>query len=117
MRLAIGGISHETNTYADACFGLTELDDFDIARGDQIVTRYRDTRTFVGGMLAGADEIGAEVLPTLCAIAQPSGRIAAGAYGAMKAEMLERLQAVLPVDAVALELHGAGVIETIDDLE
>ena len=117
MRIAIGGISHETNTYADACFGQTELDAFEIARGDEIVRRNTDTRTFIGGMLAGAEKLGADVVPTMCAIAQPSGTIAARAYDAMKTELLERLAAVLPVDAVALELHGAGVVDGIDDLE
>lgn len=117
MRIAVGGISHETNTYANACFGFTELEAFSIARGDEIIERNAGTRTFVGGFLAAAERIGAQVVPTLTAIAQPSGTIASGAYAAMKTELLERLRAALPVDAVALELHGAGVVEVIDDLE
>ena len=117
MRIAIGGISHETNTYADACFGPTTLDDFSVARGDEIIKRNAGTRTFVGGMLAGAAQLGAEVVPTFCSIAQPSGTIARDAYDAMKTELLDRMRAALPVDAVALELHGAGIVEGIDDLE
>ncbi len=35
----------------------------------------------------------------------------------MRDELLDRLAAAMPVDAVALELHGAGVVEGIDDLE
>jgi microcystin degradation protein MlrC len=117
MRIAIGGITHETNTYADACFGQTEVEDFTIHRDDEIVDHYCNTRTFIGGMLQGADDIGATVVPTFAAIAQPSGTISAKAYDTMKTELLDRLRAVLPVDAVALELHGAGVVDGIDDLE
>ena len=117
MRIAIGGIAHETNTYANACFGPTELDAFIVARGDQIIRRGQGTRTATGGMLAAAEQIGAEVLPTLTASTQPSGTIARNAYDALKTELLERIEAVLPVDAVARELHGAGVVEGIDDLE
>lgn len=117
MRIAIGGISHETNTYADACFGQTEVDAFGIARGDQVIERNRGTRSFIGGMLAAAEKLGAEVVPTMTAWAQPSGTIAVGAYETMKAELLDRIQSALPVDALALELHGAGVVDGIDDLE
>ncbi len=117
MRIAIGGISHETNTYADACFGRTGVGDFVIDRGEEIRLRYQETRTFVGGMLAAAQALGATVVPTLTAIAQPSGTIAADAYLALKTELLELLAAAMPVDAVALELHGAGVVEGADDLE
>jgi microcystin degradation protein MlrC len=50
-------------------------------------------------------------------MAQPSGRIARDANDALKTELLERMAAAQPVDAVALDLHGAGVVEDIDDLE
>lgn len=117
MRIAIGGISHETNTYADACFGLTELDAFAIFRGDKILRANEGTRSFVGGMLDAAQRLGAEVVPTLCAITQPSGTISRHAYDTLKAELIDRLTAAMPVDAVAMELHGAGVVEGLDDLE
>jgi microcystin degradation protein MlrC len=117
MRIAIGGITHETNTYADGCFGQTEVSDFTIDRAEEIVRRYEGTRTFIGGMLQGADDIDAVVVPTFTAIAQPSGTISRAAYDEMKAELLERLRDALPVDAVGLELHGAGVVDGIDDLE
>lgn len=51
------------------------------------------------------------------AIASPSGTVTAEAYEELRDELLARLAAALPVDAVALELHGAGVVEGIDDLE
>ena len=117
MRVAIAGISHETNTYAVESTGVTELDAFVVIRGQKIVERERGVRTYVGGMLDAAEDIGAEVLPLLLARAEPSGTIAADAYASLKAELLASLEDALPVDAVALELHGAGVVEGTPDLE
>lgn len=116
MRIALGGINHETNTYADPISGPTGLERFTIRRGDRML-RARGTATFLGGFLHGCEELGAEPLPTLWAFAGPSGTVTAEAYAALRDELLDRLRAVLPVDAVALELHGAGVVEGIDDLE
>ncbi len=116
MRIALGGISYETNTYADTVSGPSGLDRFIVQRGDRML-RARGTETFLGGFLAACDEIGAEPVPTLWAFATPSGTITAEAYASLRDELLDRLAAAMPVDAVALELHGAGVVEGIDDLE
>lgn len=117
LRVAIAGISHESNTYAVEASGLTPLDWFDRLRGDEIASRYRDTATYIGGMIDGLAALGATVVPTFFAIGEPSGTIRADAYEQLRDELLRRLRAVLPVDAVALELHGAGVAEGTDDLE
>lgn len=116
MRIALGGISHETNTYADAVSGPTDLSRFVVRRGERLL-KARGTATFMGGFIDACEEIGAEPVATLWAWANPSGTITADAYAALHDELLERLAAALPVDAVALELHGAGVVEGIDDLE
>lgn len=116
MRIALGGISHETNTYADSVTGPTDLGRFVVRRGDRML-KARGTATFVAGFLDACVELGAEPVPTLWAYANPSGTVTAEAYAALRDELLERLTAALPVDAVALELHGAGVVEGIDDLE
>lgn len=116
MRIAVGGIVHETNTYAVDSFGLTTLDSFDVHRGDEML-RHRGARTFTGGMFDAIDDLGFEAVPTLHAWAQPSGTIEAATYNGLKAELLDRLSAALPVDAVVLDTHGAGIVEGIDDLE
>jgi len=116
MRIAIGGIEHETNTYATDSMGTTRLDDFQQLRGDEIF-RVRGTRTFVGGFLSAIDDSEHEAVPILWAMAGPSGIIEAPTYRSLKTEYIERLSAVLPVDAVAVSMHGAGVVEGIEDLE
>ena len=117
MRIAVGQIAHETNTF---CRGETEVEAFrKLAwhRGPEVVARHRGVRTDVGGMLAAAERLGLEVVPTFAANAEPSGTISAAAYAALRDELLAGLRAAGPVDAVCLSLHGAGVAAGVDDLE
>ncbi|MGH1488506.1 MAG: M81 family metallopeptidase [Acidimicrobiales bacterium] len=116
MRIAIGGIVHETNTYATQSFGPTGLDSFRIARGEAIY-RSENTRTYLGGMIKACRDQGYEMVPVIHASAQPSGTIDAETYRSMKTELVEGIAGVLPVDAVVLDTHGAGVVVDIDDLE
>jgi microcystin degradation protein MlrC len=105
MRIALGGISHETNTFSTLRTG---LDDFYTRRGEEIVQgefwdRYRAE--------------GVEFAPTLTAGASPHGLVRRDAYLQLKSELLERLDRSLPVDGVYLSLHGAMEVEEIGDGE
>ncbi|MCP5024921.1 MAG: M81 family metallopeptidase [Actinomycetia bacterium] len=116
MRIAVGGIEHETNTYAVDSFGTTPAEAFAQRRGPRL-ERLRGTRSYVGGMYAAADAAGYEIVPCLFAWCQPSGTIERAGFEVMAGELLADIEAALPVDAVVLDLHGAGVVEGIDDLE
>ena len=113
MRLAIAGIVHETNSY---CRDQTQLSDFYIARGEKIL-RSRGTSTNVGGALDACARLGLEVAPVMVAAAQPSGTIAREAYESMKDEILVGLSHEDGIDGIYLDLHGAGVVDGIPDLE
>jgi microcystin degradation protein MlrC len=113
MKIAIAGIAHETNTY---CRDLTQAKDFHQLRGERLFAA-RGTETSLGGALQACDELGIEPVPILFCDAQPSGVIAREAYDAFKAEILRGIAAALPLDGVFLALHGAGVVEGIEDLE
>src|SRR5205823_13858961 len=78
---------------------------------------FTGTGTAIGGILDGCAQGGHEAVQTFYAIAEPSGTITAAAYAELKASLLGALESALPFDAVALELHGAGVAEGVDDLE
>jgi microcystin degradation protein MlrC len=122
MRIASGGIQHETNTFATVP---TRLADFqrdsqcgpDFASGQALVDLYRGTNTVHGGFLTGAEEAGVELLPLLCAHAQPAGVVEQTAFDTLLETLLTRLRAVLPVDGVLLDLHGAMVADRHDDAE
>ena len=112
MRIAIAGISHETNTY---CNDLTTRDAFNILRGEKLLAT-EGQETDVGGMVTAIRAIGAQPIPIMACDAQPSGTIEHTSYDSLKQEILDGLSAET-FDAVLLALHGAGVVEGIDDLE
>lgn len=103
-RVALGGISHETHSFAEPH---TSLADFRIRRGEEILTTLTGSPSSVGGMIQGATEHRWELLPTLYASAMPSGTVVEEAYQTMLGELVERMKKALPLDGVLLSLHGA----------
>ena len=57
------------------------------------------------------------MLPLLCARAQPSGVVDQRSYDEMLGRFLKRLEKILPVDGMLLDLHGAMATERHDDAE
>ena len=119
MRIAIGGLSHETNTFCVAPTEVGEFKDREWTHGEALVARHRGVRDYLGGMLAAAEERGVEVTPTFATRATPSGTIRRAAYEEMRAELLAGLEEAVRsgVNAICLALHGAGVAEDVDDIE
>ena len=115
MKVIVGGISHETNTYATALWGTTELEDFSQSAGSEMLSKHRTARTCVGGMLSAAAELGIEIVPTYHAGAAPSGTVSEAAFAELKHRLMSALEAALEasgpgeISAVCLDLHGAGV--------
>jgi microcystin degradation protein MlrC len=105
IRIAIGGIKHETNTFSPVWTG---YQDFRFVRGVAILA---------GGLEQPGPGEGVELLPTFVASARPSGLVRRAAYAQIKEELLRELQATLPVDGVYLDLHGAMEVEGIGDGE
>ncbi len=118
LRIAIGGIWHETNSFAS---GLTELDDFtayQFAQGDELIERYRSTGTEIGGIIAQSAKDGHELVPALYAAAVPSGVISRETATFLVDELVKMMvvQSGL-LDGVILSLHGAASAEGIADLD
>ena len=105
MRIAVGGIRHETNTFSTL---RTRLGDFTVQRGDELSQGdYRGP--------FNANDI--EWLPTLQAGAFPHGLVEKDTYLQLKEELIGALKSALPVDGVYLNLHGAMEVEEIGDGE
>lgn len=122
MRLAIGGISHETSTFSKKPTTLGDFTTgFGLYRGPEILDRFRGSNICTGGFIEGAAEHGCELAPLLWAFAYPSGLIVSRDYQTLKTEFLERLKqeqaAPGGVDGILLDLHGAMVVEGIDDAD
>ncbi|MCE9607731.1 MAG: M81 family metallopeptidase, partial [Planctomycetia bacterium] len=122
MRIAVGGILHETATFVA---GRTTLGDFErgigLFRGDGILRRFTGANMCPGGFIAAAAERKFELVPLLWTFAYPSGLIERSAYETLKAEFFERLRSAEaadgPVDGMLLDLHGAMVVEGLDDAD
>ncbi len=120
MRIVIGEIAHETNTF---CPGQTTDEHFRArgwVSGQDVIDRYGGVRSDLGGMIAAAHERGHEIVPTLATWAEPWGTISKSTYDHLLGDLIDGIRAAKqsgPVDAVCLSLHGAGVAEGTDDLE
>lgn len=120
MRIAIGGVLHETSTLVET---RTTRNDFEydrgIFRGTPLLERFRGTNVCTGGFIDAAAEAGFEPVPLLRAAAFPGGLIDRDDYDELKREFLDLLReaeaADGPVDGVLLDLHGAMVVDGIDD--
>ncbi len=118
MRIATGGISHETSTFAPTPTTRREFENgIGFFRGGDILARFCGANNCTGGFITGADRHGYELVPLLWTFAYPGGLIPRADYDALKAEFLDGLKKALPVDGVLLDLHGAMVVEGIDDGE
>ena len=122
MRIASGGVQHETNTFSTTPTTLADFIHYSqlgpqLEGGNAIIERYAGTGSIHGGYIDGAQAAGIELLPLLTANACPSGVVTQHAFDKMLAWFLERLEKVLPVDGVLLDLHGAMVTECYQDAE
>lgn len=117
MRIAIGEIAHETNSFRAGLTGVDRFQALEWEHGDEILAAHRGVRDYLGGMIAAGERLGIEIVPTFAAAAEPSATIARDAYDAMRDELFAALRAAGPLDAICLSLHGAGSAEGIDDVE
>lgn len=120
MRVAIGGISHESSTFSVVP---TTLDDFrqrGLQEGEELAARLRGTRTPIGAFYDAARDLDFAVVPTIMASAVPGGPVTADATRHLTERLVAGLRAAQeqgPLDGVLLTLHGAMVSELDDDGE
>ncbi len=108
-RIGIGGIAIESSTFSPLP---STTDNFWILRGDEIAESYP---YFENGTFEGRQDV--TWLGTLKARSIPGGPVERASYDAMKGELLERLQAALPLDGFFFDIHGAMSVIGMDDAE
>ncbi|MBX3015377.1 MAG: M81 family metallopeptidase [Caldilineaceae bacterium] len=118
MRIVTGAISHETSTFTPVPTTWESFfERFGEARGAEILHKFRGTNTPTGGFIEGAEAHGFELIPTVFAEPHPSGPAPRAVFDRVLNEMLTGFAEAGPIDGVLLELHGAMVVEGIDDGE
>lgn len=116
MRIALGGFTHEANTF---CPHITDMADFEgrqLLRGDEILKNWQSTRTELAGMLTVlAETSDCVVVPTFLARALSGAPMREVTFDTLLNELLERIAEVGPLDGVLLVLHGAMMSQKTPD--
>jgi microcystin degradation protein MlrC len=110
MRVLIGAIGHESNTFTPF---LTTLDDFHVFYASEIFDRPWH-RSSLEGIITTLQAQGVELVPTVAAGAMPGGVVERTVYERFKGAVLEKAQ---DVEGVCLYLHGAMRAEGLDYCE
>ncbi|MEI3614779.1 M81 family metallopeptidase [Pseudogracilibacillus sp. SO30301A] len=117
MKVAIGQIFHETNTFSNNKTTIELFKHDEWLEGNAIIKHHDHTRTFLGGMISSANDHNVDLKPIFSAECNPSGVITKSAYQKLKKTFINNLKKVGYIDAICLSLHGAGIVEETEDLE
>jgi len=114
LRIAIGSIMTECNHLGGTPTDIERFKLYQLQYGQEVLEAPTGS---VGGMVQAVREEGAEILPLIVATTCPGGPLTSACYRQLKTELLQSLQAAMPVDGVLLSLHGSATVEDVGDLE
>src|SRR5438045_7684970 len=120
-RIAIGGFQHETNTFAPSKADYAAFEAGGgwpgVQYGEPLFAAVEGANIPAAGAIRALRAMGHSLVGTAWAAASPSAQVTTDAFERIAGELVARLKAALPVDAVYLDLHGAMVVESHDDGE
>lgn len=118
IRIAVGGVSLESNDFVPFTAELSEFIDAGfLAEGDSIFGLAASDVEISGALARLAEEPELEVVPLLAARGVSSGRLSAEVYARLRSGLVEGLRRSLPVDGVYLFHHGSMEVVGEDDPE
>jgi len=117
MRVAVAGLWHETNTFSSVPADYAAFDADVLVREEALWEEYLGSEATIAGFLDAAEDLGFELVPLLHARTGPIGTITDDAFERIVGEILERLDAGGPWDAVLLANHGAAVAQSHPDAD
>jgi microcystin degradation protein MlrC len=120
LRIAVGGLMHETNTFVPRP---TAYADFvvhqqypGLCKGEEMLRLVAGRNMGITGFCDAAAAAGHRIMPLAWSFAQPGGIVTDNAFERLSADIIGPLGDLAP-DAVFIELHGAMVTERFDDAE
>ncbi len=120
-RIAIGGFQHETNPFAPSKADYPQFEAGGgwpgVQYGEPIFGALEGANIPAQGAVQALRAAGHSLVGTAWAAASPSAHVTREAFERILGEMVSRLKALLPVDGVYLDLHGAMVSEDFEDGE
>lgn len=118
MRIAVGQLWQESNTFNPLPTTQADFETFGVLRGPMLLEQMAHTNE-LGGFIQSLNKWpeSPEIVPLVRLPAWPSGRATAATFDWLKQEMLSALSAAGKVDAVLLALHGSMAAEEHPDVE
>ncbi len=115
-QLITGGIAHESNTFSNSPTTLADFQrqTYRVGRG---ILDGSAGRGVIGGFMEVAAQTDVKLLPTLHASTTPKGPVTRKAFDHLLGELLRRAEGYPEADGAILALHGAMVVDGIDDAE
>ena len=117
MRAFTATLGTETNTSSPIPTGWRAFEDTMLWRPGQHPDQPTEATGPLWACRRRARDSGWSVVEGTCAYAMPGGPVPEPVYEALRDEILEQLRKALPVDIVALGLHGAMVADRTEDCE
>jgi microcystin degradation protein MlrC len=119
-RIAVGGFHHETNCFVepktDFAYFAEHRDRPPLVRGPEVLEWLTNTSFALSGFLSDMGDAH-EYVPLVWTSGGAGGMVTRDAFERIAGEMVGMLSRQMPVDAIYLDLHGAGVTEDFEDLE
>jgi microcystin degradation protein MlrC len=120
-KIAIGGMRHETNTFAPtkadyAAFSEGGAEPSPLV-GEALLHTLQGANVPVQGAIDSLRASGYALVPLIWASASPSAHVTQDAFERIIGQLVKLLAEAGPVDGVYLDLHGAMVSEHFDDGE
>jgi microcystin degradation protein MlrC len=117
MRVFTATLGTETDTSSPIPTGWRAFEDTMLWRPGQHPDQPTEATGPLWACRRRARESGWSVVEGTCAYAMPGGPVPQPVYEALRDEILQQLRQALPVDVVALGLHGAMVADRTEDCE
>ena len=118
MKVEIGSFGHETSSFSNEKTDLNLFKTFTFDEPEEIIEKHKGmpcTIGSLGGFIDYALEKDWEIVPLIAAACLPTGPIEHDAYEYIKDKMVNGIED--DVDGVLLHLHGAAVVDGLDDAE
>ncbi|MEO6908475.1 MAG: M81 family metallopeptidase [Abditibacteriaceae bacterium] len=113
-RIAVGSFLTECNHLGGQP---TDLHRFEITELKYGAAILQNPSGAMIGIIEALQAVDVEIVPLMVATACPGAPLTAECWDTLKSQMLNRVQAALPLDGVVLSLHGSAAAENSDDPE
>ncbi len=117
MRVAIGGMCHESNSFSSEATTLEHFRGWSLTESDALIGQWRDSDSELAGVIDVAEAERVELVGTCMAWAAPSGPIEDQAVEWIIGRIVDHLERTDRLDGVLLSLHGASVGQNDPDPE